>query len=234
MASGRPLNYYEFIGPVKTPDEQQLSHELETQHSSSTGRGVTDWTAFTRDWNLQAFANVASCGAKVITFKQVSHLKAYSTSLAKEAGQVHAAAMASDAGQLHQQSEDQHAGEQSDTPAVIADLQQILQECVQHHEGVLHLPAVLQQLLTQSLGVQSGPSLAAVGSSSDADAGAEPPTSTAAAAVAAAVAVAARRDNDGAGPTSSVRLLQRLQSSWGELLLCRMVSLLPKLQVWQL
>jgi len=45
-------------------------------------------------------SGLCQCGklwAKVITFKQVSHLKGYSKSLAKAAGQVHAAAMASDA-----------------------------------------------------------------------------------------------------------------------------------------
>ena len=200
MGSGRPLNYYELIGPVKTEDEQQLFHQLELQHSASTGR-VADWTVFTRDWNLEAFANVARGGPKVITFKQVSHLKSYSKSLAKAAGQVHAAAMASNAGQPPLEAEGQHVGEGSDTSAVIAALQQILQECVQHHGGsgaeVLQLPDVLQQLLTQSLGTSLGPNLAAAGSSRAAHVAEA--AGGGGGGAAAAAAAAAGHENDGTG-----------------------------------
>jgi hypothetical protein len=202
MAVGRPLNYYEFIGPVKTPDEQQLFHQLMSMHSSSSSSGeggrVSDWSAFTRDWNLQAFANLAGCGHQVITFKQAAHLKAYSKSLAKAAGQLHAAAMASH--QHPQQPQEQQSEEASDTAAVIAALQQILQDCLQHHEGdavVLQLPDILQQLLNRSLGSQAAPK-ACIGGSNR-----EPVPAAAAEAAAAAAAPEAAAAAGGVVATST-------------------------------
>jgi len=37
MASGRLLNYCEFVGPCQTPDEQQLFHDW--RHSTAATRG---------------------------------------------------------------------------------------------------------------------------------------------------------------------------------------------------
>jgi hypothetical protein len=168
MVSPRRLIYRDFIGPVKTPDEIQLFSELTEQHSSSSSKrgGVSDWTAFTRDWNMKAFENVAQAQGKVITFKQVPHLKDYSRSLAKKAGQVQAAAIASSSEPQQQQQQQQQpdGGSDTDTASVLYN---ILQECAQQL-GVsgagLQLPPILQQLLTGTVG-GAGTQLAAPSSS---------------------------------------------------------------------
>jgi hypothetical protein len=123
---------------------------------SKTG-DMKDWTAFTRAWNVAAFDNLSRHLGKVLTFKQVAHLKDYDKSLAKAAGKMHGAAMA--AGHHldhHQQSPPSDPGHMD----LAAALKVIMTECLQQPpQGSTHavsqLPPILLELLTQVAGTAS-------------------------------------------------------------------------------
>jgi hypothetical protein len=95
------LHYKNSFAAVVTADEQQLFQQLHKQHTSSSGT-MRDWTAFARDWNSDMYQiRVQPEGSRLqLTFKQVSHLKAYDRKLAKSAQQQHTAALGQLAFQL--------------------------------------------------------------------------------------------------------------------------------------
>jgi hypothetical protein len=93
MPANRRIELKDIVGPVRSDAEQRLFQRLYEQRQQQLG-GLTDWTAFTREYNDAVWEGLMAQPPADLTFKSQGHILQYHHRLLKAARQAQSAGMA--------------------------------------------------------------------------------------------------------------------------------------------